>query len=126
MPLVITEMPKAIFQVLFCTLCIFGVLYFINPSKAVFPSTLVAVLLLVTSIIQKTTLIKAIRKAGVWRIFFGAIFLLSFSVMPISQNWRENSAIVPVVVALVAALFSLTKYLQARIESRNNQDQIKK
>jgi len=111
-------MLKTIFQVLLCSLGVFVALYFINPSKAAFPSALVAVLLLVASFLQKATLIGAIRKSGTWRILLGASFLLIIAAVPVSQDWRENAYIVPMVVALVAAIFSLSKYLQARIESR--------
>ena len=83
---------KNIYPVLLCSLGVFVTLYFINPSKATFPTALVIVLLLVASFLQKATLIETIRISGTRRILFGVIFLL-----------------------LIVAGFSLNKYLQARI-----------
>jgi hypothetical protein len=48
----------------------------------------------------------------------GATFFLIVVAVPVSQNWRETAYIVPMAIALVALVFSLNKYLQARIESR--------
>ena len=118
------EIKKIIYQVLLCSLVVFVALYFINPIKAIFTTTLFAVLLLIASLLQKTTLIETIRKSGTWRILLGIIFLLIVSAKPIIQNWRENGYIAPIVIALVVAVFSLNKYLQTKISNNSKSNQV--
>lgn len=124
MPIEQMEIKKIIYQVLLCSLVVFVALYFINPIKAIFTTTLFAVLLLIASLLQKTTLIETIRKSGTWRILLGIIFLLIVSAKPIIQNWRENGYIAPIVIALVVAVFSLNKYLQTKISNNSKSNQV--
>ncbi|WP_445177022.1 hypothetical protein [Microcoleus sp.] len=124
MPIEQMETKKIIYQVLLCSLVVFVALYFINPIKAIFPTTLFAVLLLIASLLQKTTLIETIRKSGTWRILLGIIFLLIVNAKPIIQNWRENGYIVPIVFALVVTVFSLNKYLQTKISNNSKSNQV--
>jgi hypothetical protein len=110
-------MKNSALQILLLSLIVFAILFFINPGKAIFPTVLVAALLLIASFLQRATLYQTIQKSGTWRIVLGVSFLLFVVGRHVLQDWRENAPIVPVIIASVIALMSLNKYLQTRIES---------
>jgi hypothetical protein len=112
------DLVKTIGQVSICALVVLLGLFFINPGKAVFPTVVSAIALFATSLLQKSTLIGAVKKSGVRRVVIGVLFLVLVVALPVIKNWRENAYVLPLVVSLVIFIASLTTYVQNRIDHR--------
>jgi hypothetical protein len=103
---------------------IFGILFVMNEGKAVFPATLVVVLLLIAAVVRKATISTVIKQASLRLVVLGSAFLLLFAIEPILRSWRENVYIIPVVIAAVVLVVTLNQVIRDRTRSRAKEAKI--
>jgi len=105
-------------EAIICWGGIFGILFVMNEGKAVFPATLVVILLLIAAVVRKATVSAVIKQASLRLVVFGSAFLLLFAIEPILRSWRENAYIIPVVIAAVVLVLTLNQVIRDRTRSR--------
>jgi hypothetical protein len=103
---------------------IFVILFVVNAGKAVFPATLVVILLLIAAVVRKTTISTVLKQASLRLVVFGSAFLLLFAIEPILRSWRENIYIIPVVIAAVVLVLTLNQVIRDRTRSRAKEAKI--
>jgi len=111
-------------EAIICCGGIFGILVVMNEGKAVFPATLVVILLLIAAVVRKATISTVIKQASLRLVVFGSAFLLLFAIEPILRSWPENAYIIPVVIAAVVLVVTLNQVIRDRTRSRAKEAKI--
>lgn len=110
---------KAALQVVGCSFVLLFVTHLINPTKWVFPAVLIALMLAMTALLQKSTLVGAIKKLGVWNVAGAALFFVAMLAFSAKNDWQEDIFIYPMALAFAPLLLSVSSYLRERINQAN-------
>jgi hypothetical protein len=99
---------KFICQILFACASVLLALYLINPDKAFFPTAFTTGLLILASLLQKSTLLETIRLSGLKRIFFICVVLLIGFAIRDHAGWRDAFFFIPRIISVAICTASLS------------------